>query len=482
MPHQHHFLSRLDRISLPHVELALMLYRDPALVRWVLHEARLPEQAERAALSLADPVKGPFLVVTREGVFVTCLGEGMSVGNLPVIPRGQLDGLLSKGSDLRARAEVLAAVSGKLGGGTSIFRRLNEAADDVSREEMIAASALQPLYAFELFRLLTSAITDLEDARDILLPLLRRARKLNRGYDAALRAYWQTAWMVGHLTVLCGMSGPKLIEEMPEALRAQVLDVSLSWGAVRQGVVGLVLRGAWAAARVGKALLPAYKRRLPMAASVLTCLDALVPLCAMAIRHGRLRAEIEKALASAATVLQEATALAFPAAAVKAGSALLTLVAEQPDIVEQIHLGLGADIAVAMARHLPRGSPFAFERPEDVPRDLAFTLPASLPSSLLGQHVHFQPLIWMLPWVARASAEDLYLPRDYIQAMRAPWVPEHTYQLLRPLAEMYRPRAPQAEGPARKGPCPCGSGKKYKRCCGAEDERAATSPEGADDG
>ena len=38
--------------------------------------------------------------------------------------------------------------------------------------------------------------------------------------------------MVGHLTVLCGMSCPKLLEEVPEAaVRAQVLDVSLSWGA-----------------------------------------------------------------------------------------------------------------------------------------------------------------------------------------------------------------------------------------------------------
>jgi uncharacterized protein YchJ len=28
MGHDHHFLSRLDRVSLPHVELALSLYRD----------------------------------------------------------------------------------------------------------------------------------------------------------------------------------------------------------------------------------------------------------------------------------------------------------------------------------------------------------------------------------------------------------------------------------------------------------------------
>jgi len=34
---------------------------------------------------------------------------------------------------------------------------------------------------------------------------------------------------------------------------------------------------------------------------------------------------------------------------------------------------------------------------------------------------------------------------------------------------LYRKKPAKAEGPARKGPCPCGSGKKYKRCCGEEE-------------
>ncbi|WP_437612911.1 SEC-C metal-binding domain-containing protein [Sorangium sp. So ce834] len=41
-------------------------------------------------------------------------------------------------------------------------------------------------------------------------------------------------------------------------------------------------------------------------------------------------------------------------------------------------------------------------------------------------------------------------------------------RLLAPLREHYHPKiqAPRQEGPPRKGPCPCGSGEKYKRCCG----------------
>ncbi|MBI4957486.1 MAG: SEC-C domain-containing protein [Myxococcales bacterium] len=30
----------------------------------------------------------------------------------------------------------------------------------------------------------------------------------------------------------------------------------------------------------------------------------------------------------------------------------------------------------------------------------------------------------------------------------------------------YATRAPPESGPARGAPCPCGGGKKYKRCCG----------------
>ena len=32
-----------------------------------------------------------------------------------------------------------------------------------------------------------------------------------------------------------------------------------------------------------------------------------------------------------------------------------------------------------------------------------------------------------------------------------------------------------AETPARNAPCPCGSGKKYKRCCGANPQVEAAS-------
>lgn len=468
MSHQHHFLSRLDRVSTPHVELALSLYRDPGLVRYVLGQVRLPEQAPRAALSLQDPVNGPFLVVTREGIFVTCLGEGMSAGDLPVIERGRLDGLLAKAQDYRARAEVLRDAAGRSGGLSGLLRRLRDAGDEVSREEMVAMSAVQPLYSFELLRLLLAAITDLDDARNVLLPILQRAKKLSGDRDTLLRSFWKTSWLVSHLTVLTGLSGPRLLDELPAQLHESLMEGSISWGAIRQGVVGIAIRGAWAAARIGKLVLPRYKRKLMECSTPLTSLDAILPLGAMAFRHRGLRAEIEKLMASAVPVLKETVEHPFPGLALNLALSVFRIAAAAPDGVEQVHREMGSEVAVQIGRHLPKGSPYAYERLEDVPRDLALTLPATVDWSLLTENKVLLPTLCMLPWAARVPIEELYLPRDYIRATRAPWHPEVAYRLLRPLAEMYRHREARPEGPSRKGPCPCGSGKKYKRCCGAE--------------
>ncbi|KYF83914.1 hypothetical protein BE17_43020 [Sorangium cellulosum] len=57
----------------------------------MLNAATLPERAERVAISLDDPVQGPFLVVTRSGHFVTCLGRSMRAGDLPIVMRAELE-------------------------------------------------------------------------------------------------------------------------------------------------------------------------------------------------------------------------------------------------------------------------------------------------------------------------------------------------------------------------------------------------------
>jgi uncharacterized protein YecA (UPF0149 family) len=75
----------------------------------------------------------------------------------------------------------------------------------------------------------------------------------------------------------------------------------------------------------------------------------------------------------------------------------------------------------------------------------------------------------MIVPAARATPEQLYLPRAYVEFLEQKWEPEHSLTIMEGWLEAVRRPAPKPEGPARKGPCPCGSGKKYKRCCAKEE-------------
>jgi SEC-C motif-containing protein len=471
MSHAHHFLSRLDRVSAPQVELALSLYNDTPLLRYVLGKVQLPERAERVAISLDHPEQGPFLVVTREGRFVTCLGEGMSCGDLPVVSRGQLDGIAAKAGDLRVRFEACQKLVGPAGGMSKLLRRIYDAGDELSREEFIAVSALHPLYALKLLNCLYGAGEHLREAREALLPHLRRSDRLKPELHRIARAYWDTFWALGNFSVIVAMEGPGLLERLPADVGAMMSEGSISWGAVRQGVLSLALKGVWAAARLGKVLLPTYKRLFHESSSELTILDSGMSLVALGSRHTRLHAEVRKVLAGGPDIDPEAGGQIVHLIA-QALTAHYDTDAEDPEAITEIHRHMGVNVALRVAQELPRGNAFRFERAEDVPADLAMTLAVNVSLPFIGhadkRKVLF-PLFSMLPWVARAAPEQLYLPREYLKATHEPWTPEATFRLLRQHRDHYKPAPPPPRSqrePSRNEPCRCGSGKKHKRCCG----------------
>ena len=474
MSHAHHFLSRLDRVSAPQVELALSLYNDTPLLRYVLGEVQLPEGAERVAISLDDPERGPFLVVTREGRFVTCLGEGMSCGDLPVVSRRKLDGIAAKAGDLRVRFEACQKLVGPNGGMGKLLRRIYDAGDELSREEFIAVSALHPLYALKLVSCLYGAGEHLREAREALLPHLRRSDRLKPELHRIARSYWDTFWALGNFSVIMAMEGPGLFERLPGDIGPRMAGSSVSWGAVRQGVLSLAMKGVWSAARLGKGLLPTYKRLFHESSSELTVLDSGMTLFAFGTRHARLHAEVRKVLAGGPDIDPALPGGQVAHALAQALMVNYDVATESPDEVAEIHRHMGANVALRIAQDLRPGNAFRFERAEDVPADLAMTLAVNVALPFIGHAEKREalfPLFAMLPWVARAAPEDLYLPREYIKAMHTPWTPENTFRLLRQHRDHYKaaPPPPRAErAPTRNGPCSCGSDKKYKRCCGAE--------------
>ena len=68
--------------------------------------------------------------------------------------------------------------------------------------------------------------------------------------------------------------------------------------------------------------------------------------------------------------------------------------------------------------------------------------------------------------VAGAAPEQLYLPRRCVEFLEFPWSPEQSLALMKPSLDLAATPAPRPAGPTRNGPCPCGSGKKYKQCHG----------------
>lgn len=477
MGHQHHFLSRLDRVSLPHVELALDLYRNPDHLRFLLDHARVPDNAERVAVSLDHPQRGPFLIVTRDGRFVTCLGEGMSPGDRPIVTREKLDGAAQKVSALRARMDACLNHTATTGGMQRLTRRLYEAADELSREDFVALSALQPLCATDFLKDYFALSRDHERARDLLLTQLRRSDNLRPEFRDLLREYWNTAHAMGHLALLASMDGPDVVERLSEPARRAFVKSSFSWPLVRQGILSLAVRGTWGAARLGKPVLATYKRLFADAGSMLTVLDHGLALAALGLRHTRLRAEVQKDIAAGPSI-DRATPVGDLVG--RYASVLHKMVRhafDRPEALAEAQRIFGAQLAVACARDLPPGSPYRFERIEDVPDAIAMPFAVNVPWPFLNQARTVVHMLTCLPWIARAAPEDLYLPGDFLRAFHVPWTPEHALPMLRAYRDYYqRPPIPaRSQEPARQGPCPCGSGKKYKRCCEPLKHRSAAS-------
>ncbi|CAN98000.1 hypothetical protein predicted by Glimmer/Critica [Sorangium cellulosum So ce56] len=459
MGHQHHFLSRLDRVSLPHVELALTLYRDHGLVQYLLGCVKLPDGAERVAIALDDPERGPFLVVTREGRFVTCLGAGMRTGDLPVITRGQLDGLTAKVADLRARMAAANALAGPRGHTAQLLDRIFHAGPDLSREEFVGISAFRPLFGFEFLRAFFGSVTELDELRGALLRIEHPKRTLT----PVLRRYWDLFWAVGHLAALAFMDGRALIESLPEEL--DLSTSCLAWGASRQGSVALALRGFRGVAKIGKAQLRACKTAFDEAASPLRLVTSVGSLIALGVGHARLRAEVRKVLSAP----RDLSGAHFHESLLTLFRTTADVVFDEPESAAAVQRELGSHMAVALTRRLAAGDPLRFEREEDVPEALAMTLAVNTRQSFVDDAEVMALTMLFVPWAVRAEPEQLYLPRELIRVVHTRWTPEATMQLLAPLREHYHPKkaqAPRREGPSRKGPCPCGSGEKYKRCCG----------------
>jgi len=468
LPHAHHFLGRLDRVTRAHTEFALNLYNDGEAVKFVLERAHLPREAERIALAIGDAKQGPFVIVTRDGRFVTCLGEGMSVGGCPIVARSQIDGLLSRLVEKRARREVAAREMRPNEDEDDLFQRIFTRGKRLTREEFLAVSAFESMLGVEPFLLMIDVAADLVKNR----PLLQRIRQATSpGTLRAVEGHDRLEWAVAHLMLLSGAAERADLDALLRSSK-NVGSTPSYLCSVQLGQT-FFLRGAWAAARLGKGLLPTYRAVLENATDWVSMLDAALGIAAIGLRHGASFDDARRILQAQHAIAEKHPGeMEYVGRAAFGHWAIETMDDVQRRIEQTYEAGRG--MCVTYGEHLPEGHALRFTRPEDVPDLLARAAVLSFDGDVHDEQV--QTILYhALGMAARASAEDFYFPRDVVRAWFGAWSPEETLFRLQRFEKAGRKREPaRVEArPGRNDPCPCGSGKKYKKCHGA----ARTVPE-----
>lgn len=471
MSHDHHFLERLERLDGAQAELALALYYDGELVKYLLSQVELPDAAERVAISLHHPEQGPFIIVARDGGFVTCLGAGMRPGlDKPVVTRQRLDSLAGRIGALRRAMDEAESGMTRC---RKLVRQVVEAGDRLSREDFEQLSRLTPLLSRLWFRgLVDSVDTSLESYGRI-----ERARRLTAPrHVEPLRRYWRSTWAMSHFSLLLAADGPQLLAELFEIVEglspeyAEARGRLLPWSLARLGVSSFAARASWVASKVPRALLPRLKQHWLEPSTPNGIIAYGLGMCAVGMRHRKLRAEVHKMLARPAPA-EEAPFSSAMRQVLLAGYELGTGAPEGQR--EHVH-AIGRTFLRLVGKAM---GPAALEQYERVPDEVAVAVLLSMPFDLHTENVGLLHVIQWLPWLAGAEAADFYIPDAYMSLRSGPWKPSEGIVLVEPRRKHQYPygvTSVDTSKPARKGPCPCGSGKKYKRCCGANEDASSS--------
>jgi len=462
MPHAHHFLGRLDRVTREQTEFALGLYRDHEAVRYVLDQVNLPASAERVALAIDDPREGPFVIVTRGGRFITCLGTGMHHDH-PVVPRPQLDALLAKVADKRARRELAQRELRPDEDEDDIFQRVVKRGSRLAREDFVAVSAFEPMLGVQSWELMAEMAIEVGKLRVAMVPAVARMIVVKPDDARALHGLGRLEWAVAHMMLLSCVGERRNLDAVLEASSNR--PATPSGYCTLQGGLTFYLRGAWAAARLGRGAIPRYRQVLSEATNWVEIPDAAMGLGAIALRHSGSMGEIRRILSSFdAPVAGAADADAMRHWAASGVLAAIDRVAEY----ERAALDMGRRLCAASGEHLAEGHPLRFASPGDVPEALART--AVLAVDMDTWDAKLRSWIFVaLTVAARAEAEDFYLPREVVRAWLGEWEPAEALERVTRLSRDAVKKEPVrvAATPGRNDPCTCGSGKKWKRCHGS---------------
>ncbi len=447
MGHDAHFLRRLERLDHRSLDLALGLYRDRVAVKLVLATVELPPDCDRVALALTDDANPPHVVVARDGGFVTCLGRGMRTGRLPIVNRADVDAAFEDSARIgRADARITMR-----GGVFELLKRVLTAGHRLAREDFEASALLAPLVRPVLVEALRDTIDFVFETQHSMS--LRRLRGTDRLTTWTLRQYSIAVDTARHLILL---SIPFAKVHLAEGMDA-VGVVTLGDFGTLTGELGGVAAAACFAAQLGPGVLPGYVELWHEADSMPALVGPLTGLIALASAH-------PGALDDVLSVLRDRRAPAFDGldAHLTAGFAditieMLTTPGELDDSIEVLRSGMAQAIATQGGL-----------KPDAVPVQWVDGLLAATHIHWMGNAAGISQVPAVAAWAARLDPTDLYLPAAKLaEFLTWPGI-ETTRRCLSDIVRWLGRHIPVVrDGPkvGRNEPCPCGSGRKYKRCC-----------------
>jgi hypothetical protein len=457
-----HFLTRLVRLGDTELGDALSLYYDARLVRRVLAHAQERGHTDRIAISIDDPREGPFIIVTQTGDFVTTLGRGMAVGDLPIIPRSVWT---------RARAE---------------HQRLDEAfaeAAEYSRKEMAALSRAMRTQGPRLSReaiTITARLSRLVERRFVrewmdqqiqLMLALERVQTRARWRaldDDTCERIGRSAWIVGHLSMVLGTGMLRRLDD-GDPLAKQLSGMRPSLFTARLGLIGPYVRNLWMVGKLGPIFFDILKaHRRDGCVRFEDGSDITLGLATIAARFSKYRGEIRKMMVFDETPSDD---LVETIQQYSAALAQISMAVEREELRGRL-AHAGRQMWVIRGRRLPPEHPLRFAEPDAVPEAIAHTAYACLEDCLWPVlHQNLAVYTQVIPATALLEREELYLPAGYAEHLpvedRGAIVRKALARLREDEAVMRSPGKTTSPKPERNAPCTCGSGKKYKRCCGA---------------
>ena len=271
-------------------------------------------------------------------------------------------------------------------------------------------------------------------------------------------------WALGHLSVLVGGSEVKRATEGPvfEAFR----DLPLGGCLLRFGMLGPYLRALWATGKLGALTFDGAKRVFRTGVSGDEQLDAGLSLAIISHRFRKYRGEVGKLL-SIGKREHESREVAFRRSVGEVVLASLEVVNAREDVRPKLQ-EIGARLWVDRSEELPADHPLRMTTVDEVPAELAVPQFAAMSADLWKFGINGASVAAMLSSAA-LDAEELYFPRVLADALPpvefAGWA-ELCCARVRKDATRSRPSVTAAPKPGRNEPCSCGSGQKYKRCCG----------------